>query len=40
MYADLVPDTSEEVLAKIFRKECNKRHLKRNDVNKKTTMRC
>ena len=42
IYADLVPTTSEEKLAKIFKKECNKRHLKRSDVQKtkKTTMRC
>ena len=32
IYAHLVPKTSEEKLMNIFKKECNKRHLKRSDV--------
>ena len=27
IYAHLVPETSEEMMAKIFKKECNRRHL-------------
>ena len=35
MCADLVPMTPDDMLANIFKKECNKRHLKRSDVKKK-----
>ena len=38
IYAHLVPETSlltEEMLAKIFKKECNRRHLKRSGVKNK-----
>ena len=39
MYADLKKDgVDEETLATIFRKECNKRHNKRNDVKKNDHM--